>query len=170
MVVPATLLMSTSINPSDVTLSNGRRQRYPTRRRSRAGSRKPGQSPSLYGAGRPDPRLYRHADGERRWDVHHFVRPRCLHPRGTAIVGTYDWVVSYSGDANNNPVVGPLGNESGQVNPANPSLATSPSPGRVTLSSESPPILTDSATLTGGFEETGTITFDSRTWWHGARR
>ena len=30
----------------------------------------------------------------------------------------------------------------------------------MTLSSGSPPILTDSATLSGGFEETGTITFD----------
>ena len=30
----------------------------------------------------------------------------------------------------------------------------------MTLSSGSPPILTDTATLSGGFEETGTITFD----------
>ena len=57
-------------------------------------------------------------------------------------------------------MVSPFGNESGQVHAASPSLATTPSPGRVTLSSGSPPILTDSATLSGGFEETGTITFD----------
>ena len=76
------------------------------------------------------------------------------------IVGTYDWVVSYSGDANNNPVASSFGNESGQVHPANPSLGTNASPGSVTLSNASPPILTDSATLSGGFEETGTITFD----------
>ena len=53
-----------------------------------------------------------------------------------------------------------FGNESGQIHPANPSLGTDASPGSVTLSSGSPPILTDTATLSGGFEETGTLTFD----------
>ena len=81
-------------------------------------------------------------------------------PPGTPITGTYNWVVTYSGDANNNGVASAFGNESGQIHPASPSLATNPSPGRVTLSSGSPPILTDSATLSGGFEETGTITFN----------
>ena len=65
------------------------------------------------------------------------------------MVGTYHWVVYYSGDINNTACSSPFGNEPVQVNPANPSLATSPSPGRVTLSSGSPPILTDSATLVG---------------------
>ena len=81
-------------------------------------------------------------------------------PPGLPIIGTYNWVVSYSGDANNNPVASAFGNESGQVHPANPSLGTDASPHDVTLSSGSPPILTDSATLSGGFQETGTITFD----------
>ena len=81
-------------------------------------------------------------------------------PPGYAIVGTYDWVVSYSGDANNNPVASAFGNESGQVHTANPSIGTNASPGSVTLSSGSPPILTDTATLSGGFQETGTLTFD----------
>ena len=81
-------------------------------------------------------------------------------PPGFPITGTYDWVVTYSGDGNNNPVASAFGNESGQVHAANPSLGTDASPPQVTLSSGSPPILTDSATLSGGFEETGTITFD----------
>ena len=81
-------------------------------------------------------------------------------PPGFPITGTYNWVVSYSGDANNNGVASSFGNESGQVHAANPSLGTDPSPGSVTLSNGSPPILTDTATLSGGFEETGTITFD----------
>ena len=52
------------------------------------------------------------------------------------------------------------GNEPVQVHTANPSLGTNANPGSVTLSSGSPPILTDTATLTGGFSPTGTITFD----------
>ena len=81
-------------------------------------------------------------------------------PPGLPITGTYNWVVTYSGDANNNAVASSFGNESGQVHPANPSLGTNASPSHVTLSNASPPILTDSATLSGGFQETGTITFD----------
>ena len=81
-------------------------------------------------------------------------------PPGFPITGTYNWVVSYSGDGNNNGVASAFGNESGQVHAANPSIGTKATPGSVTLSNGSPPILTDSATLSGGFEETGTITFD----------
>jgi Bacterial Ig-like domain (group 3) len=76
------------------------------------------------------------------------------------VTGTYQWVVSYSGDANNNGVVSSVGSEPVPVHPSSPSLGTNASPGQVTLSSGSPPILTDSATLAGGFHETGTITFD----------
>ena len=79
---------------------------------------------------------------------------------GLPITGTYGWVVNSSGDANNNPGVSSIGNESGQLQPANPGLSTDTSPPQVTLSSGSPPILTDPATLSGAFEETGTTTFD----------
>ncbi len=79
---------------------------------------------------------------------------------GLPITGTYGWVVNSSGDANNNPGVSSIGNESGQLQPANPGLSTDTSPPQVTLSSGSPPILTDPATLSSAFEETGTTTFD----------
>ena len=86
--------------------------------------------------------------------------PPTTAPPGFPITGTYNWVVSYSGDANNNGVVSSVGNEAVQVHAANPSLGTNSSPGRVTLSSGSSSILTDTATLTGGFSPTGTIAFD----------
>ena len=53
-----------------------------------------------------------------------------------------------------------FGDEPVQVHAANPGLGTDTTPPQVTLSSGSPPILTDTATLTGGFSPTGTITFD----------
>ena len=81
-------------------------------------------------------------------------------PTASSVAGTYQWVASYSGDINNSPASSTSGEEPVQVNTANPSLGTNASPGSVTLSSGSPPILTDSATLTGGFSHTGTITFD----------
>ncbi len=43
---------------------------------------------------------------------------------------------------------------------AAPALTTTPSPTAVTLGATAPPILTDSATLSGGNSPTGTITFD----------
>ena len=55
-------------------------------------------------------------------------------PPGLTIVGTYNWVVSYSGDGNNNGVASSFGNESGQVHAANPGLGTNASPGHLTLS------------------------------------
>ncbi|HEY1859584.1 MAG TPA: DUF11 domain-containing protein, partial [Gemmataceae bacterium] len=42
---------------------------------------------------------------------------------------------------------------------ANPTLTTTPSPTAVTLGATAPPPLTDSATLAGGVDPTGTITF-----------
>src|SRR5262249_44928380 len=48
------------------------------------------------------------------------------------------------------------------VSPASPTVVTTPSPTTVTLGPASvtaPPVLTDSATLSGGFNPTGTITF-----------
>jgi hypothetical protein len=70
--------------------------------------------------------------------------------------GTYQWVASYSGDANNNPIAGEFGDEPETVNPASPQITTCPGD-TVVLGSGSP--LTDSATLFGGYKETGTITF-----------
>jgi autotransporter-associated beta strand protein len=71
-------------------------------------------------------------------------------------VGTYQWVASYSGDSNNNPVASSFGSEPEQVTPPTPAIATAAGPA-VALGSGNR--LTDSATLSKGFNPTGTITF-----------
>ena len=70
--------------------------------------------------------------------------------------GTYEWAVSYSGDSNNNPVTSPEGSEPEAVITASPTLTTTPG-GTIVLGRGGQ--LTDSATLGGGFNPTGTITF-----------
>lgn len=71
--------------------------------------------------------------------------------------GTYRWVVSYSGDRNNEPA-GPTrcgdASETVELRKAQPDVATEASP-RTTLGGQ----ISDSATLTGGSDPTGTITF-----------
>jgi hypothetical protein len=71
-------------------------------------------------------------------------------------VGTYRWVASYSGDTNNNAFSGACGdaNESVVVSKASPTISTSASAG-VTLGGS----VKDTATLSGGFSPTGTLTF-----------
>ena len=74
--------------------------------------------------------------GQRRWDIHHDVRPT---GRTAGVVDRRDlqWVVTYSGDGNNNGVASSFGNESGQVHAANPSLGTNWAfPADVTLQAE----------------------------------
>ena len=71
-------------------------------------------------------------------------------------VGTYRWIASYSGDANNNAVTGACGAANETV------VITQATPGLVTVASAGGPIgtqLTDQATLSGGNNPTGTITF-----------
>jgi hypothetical protein len=81
-------------------------------------------------------------------------------PATGAVTGTYQWNASYSGDMNNTPV-SETGNPGEQVvvSPARPTLATTPKPATVTLGTTAPPTLQDSAAMTGGYHETGTITF-----------
>ena len=75
-------------------------------------------------------------------------------------VGDYHWVASYGGDVNNSPVAGSCGdaNENVSVVKAGPAISTDASP-------LAPPLvsggldLTDTATLSGGVNPTGTITF-----------
>ena len=67
--------------------------------------------------------------------------------------GTYQWQASYSGDANNTGITSQTAPENAQTGP---SLTTTPG-GTVVLGSGS--ALTDTATLTGGINPTGTITF-----------
>ena len=160
-VAPANLLMSTSPNPSDVTLSNRPLPPVAIDSATLSGSYHATGTITfdLYG---PDGVTILYTDtqpvnGDGTY-ITTFAEP--APPPGYPIVGTYNWVVTYSGDANNNPVASSFGNESVQIHPANPSLGTDPIPGSVTLSNASPPILTDTATLSGGFQETGTLTFD----------
>jgi hypothetical protein len=65
-------------------------------------------------------------------------------------------VASYSGDANNHPAASKLGDEPQAVNPAEPTISTTPGPTVVLGSGDK---LTDSATLAGGFNPGGSITF-----------
>lgn len=69
--------------------------------------------------------------------------------------GTWNWTAEYSGDDNNNAATSGCGAEAVVVSKASPSLGTTPSPtsGNVGV------VLNDSATLTGGFNPGGTITF-----------
>jgi uncharacterized repeat protein (TIGR01451 family) len=70
--------------------------------------------------------------------------------------GTYHWIASYAGDANNNPATGACGDdgENDTVNKASPTISTSAAE-TVTLGGA----IHDSATLAGGTNPTGTITF-----------
>jgi hypothetical protein len=70
--------------------------------------------------------------------------------------GTYRWIASYSGDANNNSVSGACNdqNEQSTVNPANPTLTTN----AVSASLGQP--IHDVAHLTGGDNPTGTISWN----------
>src|SRR5271166_2626763 len=77
-------------------------------------------------------------------------------PTTGTVTGTYQWVVNYSGDALNDPTSSFLGDEPVVVDPASPTITTTTSEqedqfGVLTLK--------DSATLAGGFNPTGTITF-----------
>ena len=72
--------------------------------------------------------------------------------------GTYQWNASYSGDANNSPATDNNDpTEQVTVSPAQPSLATTPDPTAITLPTGT--ALSDSATLSGGYNETVSITF-----------
>ncbi|MDQ6615800.1 MAG: VCBS repeat-containing protein [Actinomycetota bacterium] len=70
--------------------------------------------------------------------------------------GSFNWVASYSGDANNAAVTSACGvpGETSTVNKANPSLATTASP-----SVRSGGQVSDSAVLSGGAAPTGTVIF-----------
>ena len=70
--------------------------------------------------------------------------------------GTYQWVASYGGDGNNNLVASTKGSEPEVVNAASPTISTTAG-GTVVVGSGSK--LTDSATLSAGYNQTGTITF-----------
>ena len=73
-----------------------------------------------------------------------------------AVAGVYRWIASYSGDANNNSVSG-VCNDAGEndtVNKVQPSIVTYANQS-VTIGAS----ISDSATLSGGVNPTGTMTF-----------
>ena len=73
----------------------------------------------------------------------------------TTVVGTYHWVATYNGDVNNAAVTSVCGDESVVIAQATPTIATTPSAGgQVGIS------VSDTATLSGAFNPTGTVTFD----------
>ena len=80
-------------------------------------------------------------------------------PTSGTVTGTYQWDATYDGDTNNN-TASDTGSVAEQVtvNAASPTLGTIPNPTTVTLGAN-PVTLTDTATLEGGFNPTGTITF-----------
>jgi hypothetical protein len=73
----------------------------------------------------------------------------------TSEVGTYNWRATYSGDANNNPAMSTCGAEPVNVQPASPSIATTPSPNHGTVGVA----ISDSAAVSGGLNPTGTVSF-----------
>ena len=75
-----------------------------------------------------------------------------------AAPGTYQWDASYSGDTNNN-VATDINDAAEQVvvAQATPALATTPNTTTGTCGTSE--LLKDTATLTGGYDPTGTITF-----------
>ncbi len=81
-------------------------------------------------------------------------------PTSGTVTGTYQWNATYNGDPNNS-TTSDTGSVAEQVtvNIASPTLSTTPNPTTVTLGATASPILSDTATLEGGFNPTGTITF-----------
>jgi hypothetical protein len=78
----------------------------------------------------------------------------------TAITaGTYNWVASFSGDGNDNAVSTPCGDEQTVVNQSAPTLSSTPNVTTINLGPTTPTVLTDTASLSDGFNPTGTITF-----------
>ena len=80
-------------------------------------------------------------------------------PTSGTVTGTYLWHATYSGDGNND-VASDVNNSTERVtvSAASPTLSTTPDPTTVTLG-PNPVTLTDKATLEGGSDPTGTITF-----------
>ncbi len=75
----------------------------------------------------------------------------------TTAVGTYHWVATYNGDANNAPVSSACSAEPVDITQATPTIATTPTP------SPGGPVgtpISDTATVTDGFVPTGTVTFE----------
>src|SRR5262249_17315324 len=77
----------------------------------------------------------------------------------TTAVGTYRWIAHYSGDALNSAAdtVCNDANESSTVNKASPTISTTASPTTGTVGQ--PLTVTDTATISGGRNPSGTVSF-----------
>src|SRR5262249_2152651 len=82
-------------------------------------------------------------------------------PTSGIVAGTYQWVASYSGDPNNNPAFADTNADEEKVTVLDPTPTriTTADPTTVTLGPNAV-TLTDTATLSGGFNPTGTIVFE----------
>jgi hypothetical protein len=83
-----------------------------------------------------------------------YSTPTAYVPTGT---GTYEWAVAYSGDSNNNGASSPASAEQETVSLATPAISTTPNTSTGTCGSTE--TIKDKASLTGGDDPTGTITF-----------
>ena len=80
-------------------------------------------------------------------------------PTAGTVTGTYQWDASFSGDSNNNAASeNNAAAEQVTVISASPAIATTPSAASVTLGTSSV-TLNDTAVLSGGYHENGSITF-----------
>jgi hypothetical protein len=70
--------------------------------------------------------------------------------------GTDYWVATYNGDGNNSGVTSATAGEPVTITKATPSIGTSQQPASVTFGTA----VADKATVTGGYNPTGTVTFD----------
>ena len=73
----------------------------------------------------------------------------------TAAVGTYHWTATYNGDTNNTTVTSGCTAEPVVIAQATPTIATTPSAGGAVGTS-----ISDTATVSGGYNPTGKVTFD----------
>jgi hypothetical protein len=72
------------------------------------------------------------------------------------VTGTDYWVATYNGDANNSSVTSGIALEPIAVTPATPTVTTSQQPASATVDTP----VSDTATVSGGFNPTGTVTFN----------
>ena len=70
--------------------------------------------------------------------------------------GTDYWVATYNGDSNNNAVTSGTAAEPVTITPASPTINTSQQPATATVGTS----IADKATVSGGFNPTGTVTFN----------
>jgi hypothetical protein len=74
----------------------------------------------------------------------------------TTIAGTYNWTAHYSGDNGNLPADSGCGSEAVTIAKSSPTLPTTPSPASGSIGA----VLNDSATVSGGSNPTGSVTFN----------